>query len=202
MKYIKKSSENEMIVVFLRAEIDSKRFGSNVAREFTQLNVSRKLIDRPNLIDNQENALRRKILANYRGYGRNTALFNNFPQVVEWDWVEFSQEDLKKIMYMNYDYWNGLSGGSRLPRDAVRNILNGVEIFNQSNKRFFEAVEALKNEQKFPPIIVVSSSKEGNIVVLEGHLRLTAYMLEPQAVSQYTKMIIGNSPDFNKWVFY
>lgn len=191
-----------MIAVFLRAEIDSKRFGSNVASNLLKLNVSRKLIDSPNLIDNQENSLRRKILDNYRGYGRNTALFNNFPQVVEWNWVEFSQEDLEKIMYMNYDYWNDLSEGSRLPLDAARNILNGVEIFNQSNKRFFEAVEALKNGQKFHPIIVVSSGKEGNVVVLDGHLRLTAYMLEPQAVSQYTKMIIGNSPDFNKWVFY
>ena len=191
-----------MIAVFLQAETNSLRFGNNLLKTLEKFKAPKSIIEKPNLDDKEENKLRKKIIADYRGYGKSTELFENFPKDVQWEWISLSQDDLKKLKYINYDYWIELSGGSRLAQDAAENIKRGIEIFNESNERFFDAAKSLVKGEKFPPMILVSTDKSDCIVILEGHLRLTAYMLEPKTIPQQVEAIIGYSPEFVRWYLY
>ena len=204
MEFIKKSSEDEMIAVFLNAEINSVRFGDGLVEIIKKLNLQNSIITEPNLFDDKENKIRKNIIANYRGYGANRDLFEGFPNVHNWEWVYLSIEDLEQIKYIDYDYWVDLSSGTRLAKDAAKNILNGVEIFEQKNDNFIEASKTLLSGSKFPPMILVSNLEKEYFLVLEGHLRLTAYMLEPSVIPQKLKAIVGyaSNVDLKKWGLY
>lgn len=156
MEFIRKSSEEEMIAEFLRAEIVSERFGLILKQALQKFSVSTDIILRPNLGSEEENDLRKNVLAKYRDYGQNRELFSGFPKKVDWEMVALDKHDLEKIKYINYSYWTELSGGTRLAKDAVVNINKGVEIFNESNDRFFEVAKSLAGGHKFAPLILVS----------------------------------------------
>ena len=61
MKIIKKSSEYEMIAVFLQAETNSLRFGNNLLKTLEKFKAPKSIIEKPNLDDKEENKLRKKL---------------------------------------------------------------------------------------------------------------------------------------------
>jgi len=118
-----------------------------------------------------------------RGYGENRELFEGFPQNVEWFKAWLSPRDLAAVRYIEYSYWNELSAGSRRPADAARRIKQGQRAFDVPNGHFLAAAAAVQRGEAFPPLILAGVSA-GDLVCLEGRLRLTAYALAgfPRAV--------------------
>lgn len=202
MNLIGKISENEMIAEFLKAEYCSERFGDCLKKLLEKHKVNHNLITEPNLKNKDENIFRKTLLGEYRGYGRNQELFENFPNDVQWHIALLTPEDLRQVKYIAYDYWKELTGGSRLAIDAAKNIQAGKEIFNQSNERFLSVAENIKNGIKFPRLIFLASDESASIVVIEGHLRLTAYMLVPNFIPKTLEVIIGFSKNATKWDLY
>ena len=201
MKGIRTISEDEMVSVFLKAEING-RFKAHILELVIRDGMRREVLDNPNLESDVENNYRRKLLGEYRGYGQNKLLFSNFPKNVLWEEVLLGKSDLEKTLYINYSYWLELTGGTRLPTDAAKNIKNNIEVFNQSNEGFIRAAEYLKNGGEFEPLIFVAKSREGPLVNLEGHLRLTAYLLEPDSIPKKLKSLVGFSKHFPSWPLY
>lgn len=202
MEFVKQSSEKEMISEFLKAEIDSEQFKQGVFDALKKYNASEKIIKFPNLNNQEENEIRKLILGKCRGYGMNEHLFENFPPNVRWGKFYLSIEKLKNIKYINWSYWLELSNGSRLAVEAVKNIKKGIKVFNESNEPFFKIAKDFKNGKKFSPLILVSADHNKTLIILEGHKRLTAYMLEPTFLPEKMEVIIGNSSDFIKWDLY
>lgn len=202
MKKQKNISEDEMIAVFLRAEINSNRFGDHILERLKKYNSHRGIIDNPNLEDRLENKYRRQILKEYRGFGDNKFLFHNFPTSVEWTRVVLTKNDLNSIKYINYNYWVELSQKTRYAKNAVDTIERGIEVYKVSNRGFAEAAEAVRQGVIFPEMILVSTGTGDDPVVLEGHLRLTAYLLAKDKSPETLEAIIGYSPDFIKWGLY
>lgn len=191
-----------MIAEFLKAELYSERFGDDLLKILKKYNIDRNIIENPDFSSDKENEIRKKALGYHRGYKENRAYFRNFPENIRWEEVYFSLDDLKKVKYINHSYWNKISGGSRLIQDAANNINAGIEVFKKSNQIFFNVLQSISQGKKFPKIILVSTHKDGDIVTLEGHLRLTAYLMKPELLPEKLEVIIGYSPDFNKWNLY
>ncbi len=200
MKIISKSSENEMISVFLKAEINSPRFGKNVESAMRQNGVDRGIIDEPNINDPVENRKRVAVLG-FRGYP-NRALFTGFPPDVEWELVTVDRKDLEKTLYIKDDYWIKLSNETRLPTEAAKNIRAGVQVYGQSNQQFIDTAEKIKLGAELPEMIIVGDKKGGKLVVIEGHLRLTSYMLAPDYIPKGLKAIVGYSENMNNWELF
>lgn len=177
MRFIKSSSENEMILEFIRAELQSNRFSDKVSKAISDTNANIDIIMKPDLYNDMENVLRKQILALYRGYGQNIRLFEAFPTVTKWNWESITKDDLNDIKYINYSYWNELSSGTSSPNVAAINIKNGIISCGVKNDGFFVAVDALKKGHKFSPMILLKDYNNRICIVLEGHLRLTAYAL-------------------------
>ena len=143
MEVVRKSSENEMILEFLKGELNSNRFNSDLNDSLNELNVDSNIISNGDLSNEDENSLRLKIMKKYRGYP-DSLLFENFPRILEWKLMKLDKEDINNIYYIDYDYWNLLSNDTSSPLEAVKNIMDGREIFDVSNKPFLDGVRDMK----------------------------------------------------------
>jgi len=200
VKIISQVQEDEVIAEFLFAEINSDRFNEEILHALGDHDLN--LLIKPNLNDQAENQIRRDILGQTRGFGRNTDLFENFPTEVKWYRALFDRQDLNKVMYINYSYWNELSSNTRLPLQASKNIMNHIEVFGISNEGFLDINLALKNGKVFPRLIFVSMNENSRVVVLEGHARLTAFYLDKDYIPDELEVFIGLSDKFSVWDLY
>ena len=202
MHKLKDTTQDEMVATFLKSEINSKRFGQHIIERLKRDNKNRAIIDNPDLVDSSDNHYRIQLLGEYRGYGQNKLLFENFPTNVRWEYVSLSREDLKRIKYIKYDYWTKLSQGTRFAKDAVETIEKGTEIFDESNEPFLKAAKAVVAGLIFPEMILIAVDTTEDIVVVEGHLRLTAYLLAKDKAPDEVEAIIGYSPEIINWGLY
>lgn len=201
MKLLHKLDENGVISLFLLSEFKSSRFGSDLLRVLKTLGFSKDIILKPDLENTAENACRRDIIGEYRGYGRNTGLFTNFPKNVEWYEAFITRKELSKVRYINWYYWLGITGGSRLPCDVRLNVSNDV-ISSADIKLFYAVLADIEASGFFPKLIFVTTGSPKDLVVLEGHLRVTASFLKPKIIPNKVNAIVGISKEFTLWGFY
>ncbi len=193
MKFVRNSSENEMVSEFLKAEFNSKRWKKEVSNISKVLHINLDITNNPDLKDKKENSLRIKILGKLRGYKQNNSLFHDFPTKVSWKIMLLSKRDLNRVKYINYDYWVELSGGTRLAKDGAESVKKGVMLFNESNQQFWELAKYIDNGGEFPKIIIINTGKKyTKLKLLEGHVRLTSYLLS-DLCSKPLEAIVGFS---------
>ena len=201
MKILRESSENEMILEFLKAESISERFSQKLKAAMGKLGLDEEIITKADLQDERQNAQRKKLLGAFRGYGEGRELFEHFPtRFTEWNLCSFSASDLEKIRYIDYSYWNELSAGTGKPLAAAETVRKGIRIFDVSNDRFLRAAEYIKEGGTFPKLFFVTSDYE-SFVIVEGHLRMTAYALVPEYFDQ-VEVIVGkcDRDELNLWM--
>ena len=191
MRIVRDSNEAEMVAVFLRGELSSERFGSAVRDALLACGQSERLLANPDLNDADANQARRAVLAATRGYGEDRELFDHFPAQVRWQWIELTPPELARVRYIEYSYWNELSGGSRLAVDAAQRISAGVRPWGISNERFQTAARALRSGQRFAPLILAGPHRD-DLVCLEGNLRLTAHALAGFPIE--IECLVGTAP--------
>lgn len=201
MRRLSSVSEEEMIALFLRCELDSERFGADLLDALEQQRLALSIIESPDLSDDVENRQRRNLLGEIRGFKRNASLFRMFPDEVHWSRVMLTEQELQEVLYTSYDYWVELSGGSRSPADAAKTIRRGVEIFNQPNEAFWSAARALEEGKHFEDMIFMTHDGK-RLVVLEGHLRLTALALARDKMPEELEAIVGQSSRMTAWPLY
>ena len=101
-------------------------------------------------------------------------MFERFPVITDWKLCRFSQNDLEKIRYIDYSYWNELSGGTHRPADAAETIRKGICIYGQSNEGFDNAASYIRNGGTFSKMFFLTADFE-SYVIEEGNMRMTAY---------------------------
>ena len=192
-----------MIALFLFEEIKSERYEDRINEILKNENIPKNIIFNPNLDNNYENGLRKIVLKKFRGYN-NEEIFENFPKKIEWNWAILDKIDILKIKYITYDYWEELSNGTRYAKDSIINIKNNIEIFGISNNGFINLSEYIKNGNEIDPLIILTSfEKKDNMIVLEGHARLTAINLVIEYITE-VKVLLGFVKEsiLNKWNKY
>ena len=199
MRRLRASSEAEMVALFLRTELPAARFRDKLQALLGQAGLPERLITAPNLDDPAENQAREQLLTQHREYGTRAGLFDGFPRDVRWEWMAITPAELATVRYVDYDYWVELSGGSRLAIDAAPRIRAGVAPFGVSSDWALGMAQAVADGARFPPLILVTAGPPRGLVVLEGHLRLTAYMLRPDRLPPELEVLVGSSPDMAGW---
>ncbi|MBD5145749.1 MAG: hypothetical protein HDT21_07595 [Ruminococcus sp.] len=200
MNILRTSSEEEMISEFLMAEYHSERFSDRIKEIMNELSFNESIILSADLNSTNENFARKKLLGEFRGYGLDRELFERFPTEISWSLCNFVNGDLNKIRYIDYSYWNELSQGTKSPLKAAQTILNGTEIYEQSNAGFVKAAEFIKSGGKFPRTILLTSDFE-HFVIVEGHLRITAFALAPECFDNI-ECFVGEcrGDELKKWL--
>ena len=202
MQKIRDISEDEMIAVYLQTEFHSSRFRQDIAAHLQKEGIDPHLLQAPDWQNGQENALRRTLLGAYRGYGRNAGYFIGFPTDVRWERATLTRQDLEQVRYIEYDYWVELSGGTRMAVDGARNALSGKVVFHVSSDGLVYMANELQRGAQFPPLILVAKDVDAYLVVMEGHVRLTAYLIAPEYIPSELEVIIGYSGQLTDWGCY
>jgi hypothetical protein len=195
MRWLRSSSEAEMVALFLRTELPSDRWKDDLRALLGRAGLPDRVITAPDLGDDAENQARLRLLTEHRGYGTRTEIFDGFPDDVRWQWMAITPAELAEVRYVQYDYWDELSGGSRLAVDAAARIRAGEAPFGVSNNGKLERAQAVASGARFPPLILVTAGLGGgDLVVLEGHVRLTAFMLARGQLPPELEVLVGSSP--------
>jgi hypothetical protein len=115
--------------------------------------------------------------------------------------MAITRAELARVRYIDYDYWVALSGGTRLAVDAAPRIRAGVAPFGVASDWALGMAEAVADGVRFPPLILVTSGpgSDGELVVLEGHARLTALLLCPDRLPPELEVLVGASPAMTRW---
>lgn len=199
MRDLGPATEDDIVVAFVQAEIDSVRFGQYYAAFLSSRGLERfSIIDRPNLQSDSDNLLRRAMLTAVRGYDNRSALFTRFPQHVTWRRVAIEPAEAHKLKYANYETWVQLSAGSRLVVDGAKR-LEGIHVGESAKENINALADDLRAGKRYPPLIAVQG-EEGFLILVEGHTRATAYVLA-QSV-QPMEVFVGSSPQMKLWAFY
>ena len=199
MRQLRPSSEAEMVALFLRTELYSYRYGSGIRALLERDGVPEHVITASDLSDDAENQARLRLLTDHRGYGTRTEIFGDFPDDVRWQWMAITPGELAAVRFIDYDYWVELSGGSRLAVDAAPRIRAGVAPFGVPNDGLLRLADAVAVGARFPPMIVVRTAPGGDLVVLEGHCRLTGFMLARDHLPPEQEVLVGTSRAMTRW---
>jgi hypothetical protein len=180
-----------MVATFLRAELDSDRYGEKLRGLLARDRPDEDVVRRPNLASDDDNRYRRALLDEHRAYERREGLFGGFPRDVEWHRATLTNDEVLSIRYINWDWWLRATKGTRRPADAARRIRAG-EIPGVTAAEH-EAIDLTE------PLIVVSTPALERLVVLEGHARLTALALFPERIPPELEVLLGISGQMGRW---
>jgi hypothetical protein len=198
MRLLRPATEAEMVATFLRGELDSERFGPELRRLLALGGHALSLVTEPDLTDAAANAVRASLLDDYRAYERRDGLFGGFPHDVEWTRAALTREEVLSILYIDWDWWLRLSGGTRRPFDAAARIRAGL--VPGAEPQTDEPIAArLGSDDPPPPLIVVTTPAREPLVLLEGHVRLTAYALFPDYLPAELEVLLGVSDGMEAW---
>jgi hypothetical protein len=99
MRIVSAAGEDEVVAAFLRAEVESDRFGPPIAEILDRRRLDRSLLARPDLGDAAANAARRDVLGEHRGWGLGEGMFGGFPEQVHWWRAALTPEEVLSIRY-------------------------------------------------------------------------------------------------------
>lgn len=195
------ATENGMVLAFLRAEVDSPRFGAIYRQHLDRVNAlgitRERLIENADLNSSQDNTLRIEFLKAVRGYRANNFLFRFFPDDATWRLVGVEPADWISVRYGNHPTWTALSRGTRVVTDGARNI--DSIIVQDANDNIRALAIELGKGKRYPELIGVDDDDNG-IILIEGHSRATAYALA--RLQETVPCIVGSSTHMKDWVFY
>ena len=194
MRLLQTISADEMVAHFLRTEIHSSRFGSAI------LGSAGKGWQRPRHRGQPRSGRSDCKCVSGRAAGRVAGLwegcgcFHGLSDDVVWYRGVLDRADWERVMYIDdEDFWNEFSGGSRLVRDAVQRIYAG-EVPTEEAAWFWPIADALAQGQTFPELILVYNPTTEELVLLEGHVRMTGFLLRPQNLPSELPVLLGVSP--------
>jgi hypothetical protein len=189
MRVVAPATEDDTVAVFLRAEVGSPRFGPQVLAASAQQGLDRSLLEQPDTSDSAANAARRRVLAAYRGYP-DREVFTGLPADTVWQWVALTRQELLGVRYIDWDYWLEATGGTRRPVDAIPRI---------GHSPIYQQLAAEITTGRLPPELILVGRPGGrDLVVLEGHVRLTALVMAAERLPTELTVLLGTSPTMRK----
>ena len=113
MQIIRSATQAEVVLSFLQGEFESSRFGDELRQVLDFFGFSHSLISNGDFCDTKQNDDRLKVFKKFRGFP-DQDLFENFPQNIEWNYVQFSKGDFFKpgtswnVLCARYNYSKSL----------------------------------------------------------------------------------------------
>ena len=184
LRKIRLIAEDEVIAQFLQGE-----FYQNEFRRYRDSFDG--LVNRPDLNDGYENALRRALLFRRRGL-----LWRQLPPDTEWWEVELSAEDLRRVRVFARRQWlrYGAPGFSFLT--TVEKIRD--RIASNSRDPFIAKLRSLSEEiehdVEYSSVLLITIDEFAPLTILEGNHRMTAAALvSPETAHQRFRFVCGFS---------
>ncbi|MCB0104610.1 MAG: hypothetical protein KDE50_06830 [Caldilineaceae bacterium] len=180
-----------MIAIFLRAEVNSLRFGEQLGKVMAELGLSvEALFASP--YDPAANIARKNVLVAYRGWGKYESVFGGMPDDIDWYWTELSEQDIRERVFT-------IKWG--FEEEFHTRSADGISSANQRGQE--DSIVQLRNAvaegRVLEPPILLAESGLRRVVILEGHSRILSYLAQPALVTFPIAAMIGVSDRMSEW---
>jgi hypothetical protein len=201
VRIVRPASEAEVVAAFLRAEIESARWHDQLRGILLADGVDEAVLSHPDVEDAAANAYRAQVLERHRGWLHRIGLFEGLPHDLEWTLVALTPDEVLAMRYIAWDWWLEISDGTRDPSVAADRIRRGL-VPGADLDEDRALAERLRSRTPPPELIAVARPDLAKLVVLEGHVRLTAYALFHEVLPDELEAFVGTSAEVDRWSLF
>lgn len=197
-------SEDHVILAWLQAEIESLDFQQYLVGEPpnpANLSITLKAARQPNLRDAEQNELRRRIITQTRGFGLGTGSFQGLDNDVRWRRVRLTTDEVGEMLYARQTgAWMILAPVTRKVAEGATNV-GHVFTGDQTNMVVLSLASGVCHSDKKLPEVIALRAPDGRLVILEGHARATAIVLEAHRFPHGVQAYVGDSASVAHWAY-
>jgi len=198
------ATEDQVILAWLQAEIESAGFQQYLMGDPANpanLSLALKLARSPNLHDDEQNRTRRQIIANTHGFGMGVGQFQGLANDIKWRKVKVTAGEVGEMLYASRSgAWTILAPVSRKVAEGATNV-GHIFTGDQTNMVVLSLAYGINHADKKVPEIIALRRPDGHLVILEGHARATAIVLEAQSFKHGVEAYVGDSPSVASWAY-
>ena len=199
------ATENQVILAWLQAEIESVAFQQYLAGEPPNpvyLAQALRAARSPNLRDADQNELRRKIVVKTHGFGLGLKSFEGLANDIQWRRARVTSHEVGEMLYASgHAAWTALAPATRKVAEGASNV-GHVFTGDQTNMLVLALALRIADSNPAPalPEIICLRRPDSQLVIMEGHTRATAIMLEAHRIPQ-VNVYVGTSPSVSGWAY-
>jgi hypothetical protein len=197
-------TDDHVILAWLQAEIESLDFQQYIVGDPpnpTYLSMALKAARSPNLKDAEQNELRRRIITKTHGFGMGAGSFQGLANDIRWRRVRLTTAEVGEMLYASHSgAWVILAPVTRKVTEGATNV-GHVFTGDQTNMVVLSLASGICHSEKKVPEIIALRRPDGRLVILEGHARATAIMLEAHRFPHGVEAYVGESPSVASWAY-
>ncbi|HEX2646579.1 MAG TPA: hypothetical protein VHO95_05085 [Candidatus Dormibacteraeota bacterium] len=198
------ATEDQVILAWLQAEIESADFQAYVIGNPpnpANLSLALKAARSPDLRDQTQNELRRQIITSIYGFGKGTGSFEGLTDDIKWRRVNLTTDEVAEMFYARRDgAWHLLSPATRKVAEGATNV-GHVYTGDQTNMVVLSLASGICHSDKRLPEIIALRRPDGHLVILEGHARATAIVLEAHRFPHGVHAFVGEGASVANWPY-
>ena len=198
------ATEDQVILAWLQAEIESPDFQAYLVGnppDPANLSAALKAARQPDLRDQTQNTLRRQIIVSVYGFGQGTGSFQGLESDLSWRRVRLTPAEVGEMLYARQEGpWHLLSPVTRKVAEGATNI-GHVYTGDATNMVVLSLASGLCHSDKKVPEIIALKAPDGKLVILEGHARATAIVLEAHRFPNGVQVYVGDGPGVAGWAY-
>lgn len=198
------ATEDQVILAWLQAEIESADFQAFIVGNPpnpANLSAALKAARSPNLRDEEQNAFRRDMISSVYGFGKGTGTFEGLTDDLKWHKAHLTTDEVGEMLYARRDGpWKLLSPVTRKVVEGATNV-GHVFTGDQTNMVVLSLASGMCHWDKKVPEIIALHRPDGALVLLEGHARATAIVLESHRFRDGVNVYVGDGPSVANWPY-
>jgi hypothetical protein len=198
------ATEDQVILAWLQAEIESPEFQAYIVGNPpnpANLSLALKAARSPDLHDPQQNDLRRQIITSTYGFGTGAGSFEGLGPDLSWRRFRVTTDEVAEMLYARRDgAWRLLSPVTRKVAEGATNV-GHVYTGDSTNMVVLSLASGLCHSEKKVPEIIALRRPDGVLVILEGHARATAIVLEAHRFPHGVQAYVGDGPSVANWPY-
>jgi hypothetical protein len=198
------ASDDQVILAWLQAEIESPGFQQYLVGEpanAANLSLALKLARSPDLRDAEQNRLRRQIITNTHGFGMGVGTFQGLGNDIRWRRFRLTVDEVSQMLYASRSgAWTILAPATRTVAEGAVNV-GHVFSGDQTNMVVLSLASGICHADKKIPEVIALLRPDGRLVILEGHARATAIVLEAHRFPHGVQVYVGESPSVANWAY-
>ena len=204
MQDLGEATEDQVILAWLQAVIESPDFQAYVIGNPpnpVNLSVALKAARSPDLRDQTQNDLRRQIITDVYGWGRGTGSFEGLGNDLTWRRVGLSVDEVAEMFYARRSgAWQLLAPATRKVAEGATNV-GHVFTGDNTNMVVLSLASGICHAAKQLPEIIALKRPDGALVILEGHARATAIVLEAHRFPKGVQLFVGEGASVAGWPY-
>jgi len=198
------ATEDQVILAWLQAEIESPDFQAYIVGnppKPANLSLALKAARSPDLRDQAQNDLRRQIITSIYGFGQGKGSFEGLTNDIAWRRFKLTTDEVAEMFYARHEgAWQLLSPVTRKVAEGATNV-GHVFTGDGTNMVVLSLASGICHSDKKVPEVIALKRPDGRLVILEGHARATAIVLEAHRFPHGVQAYVGDGPSVAGWAY-